>query len=85
MNCLPTVLIYPPSQRPRCSLNSHADEPAEALADWLENQKGRCLIAAESPGRREMLTDLLRHRGIRMPVLSNWQEFISSNLPLAIP
>jgi transcription-repair coupling factor (superfamily II helicase) len=77
-------LNLPAKPAPALLINSHADEPAQALADWLESQKGRCLIAAESPGRREMLADLLRHRGIRMPVLSNWQEFISSNLPLAI-
>jgi transcription-repair coupling factor (superfamily II helicase) len=69
---------------PALLINSHAEEPAAALADWLETFKGRCLIAAESPGRREMLADLLRHRGIRAPVVQNWREFMQHELPLAI-
>jgi len=86
-NELPDADNLPARPAPALLINAHADEPAEALGDWLESSAGsanKTLIAAESPGRREMLADLLRSRGIRAPVIDNWQDFSNSDVPLAI-
>jgi len=74
----------PVKAAPALLINSHSDEPAGALADWLQTAEGRTLIAAESPGRREMLADLLRSRRVSAPVLNTWQEFVDSEHPVAL-
>jgi len=69
---------------PALLINSHSDEPAEALANWLQISEGRTLIAAESPGRREMLADLLRSREVTAPVVDSWQAFLAAEHEVAI-
>ncbi len=45
-------------------IDARADEPAAALAAHLTAGDARVLIAAESAGRRELLLELLRARGL---------------------
>jgi transcription-repair coupling factor (superfamily II helicase) len=45
-------------------IDARLGEPAAALAAHLQTSPARVLIAAESAGRRELLLDLLRGRGI---------------------
>jgi len=42
------------------------------------------LIAADSPGRREVLQDLLRGHGQEVEVVAGWQGFLASRTPLAL-
>src|SRR5690606_19642951 len=45
---------------------------------------GRVLLAAESPGRREMLVETLAAHGQRPHVVDGWAEFRDGDHPLAI-
>jgi transcription-repair coupling factor (superfamily II helicase) len=49
---------------PAMKLNPRAPEPAAALLEFLVGFEGRVLFTAESPGRREMLRELLAGHGI---------------------
>ncbi len=42
------------------------------------------LLAAESPGRRELLLDLLRPHGIAPRIVAGWDEFLASGAELAV-
>jgi transcription-repair coupling factor (mfd) len=70
----------PPSLR----VDVRGEEPVRELASFLADFHGRVLIAAESAGRREMLLDLLKRRGIQPQLLDGWHAFAESSAPLAI-
>jgi len=65
-------------------IDARADEPAAALVAHLEASAARVLLAAESAGRRELLLDLLRGRGIQPKVYESFASFIASNSKLGI-
>ncbi|GAB3090067.1 transcription-repair coupling factor [Lysobacter terrae] len=50
-------------------------QPAEALKSFLRSYPGRVLIAADSPGRREALLELLQAADVRPAVLPDWTAF----------
>ncbi len=50
-------------------------EPAGALKAFLASYPGRVLLAADSPGRREALSELLDADGIRPDPIADWQQF----------
>jgi transcription-repair coupling factor (superfamily II helicase) len=66
----------PAARSPAVLVQSHAENPAAELVDFLRQTDDRILICAESAGRREMLTDLLRDHGEAVQPLSNWAEFL---------
>ncbi len=65
-------------------LDQRREESVAAFADRLASHEGRVLLAAESPGRRELLLDLLRPRGISPRVVAGWSEFVAGDARLAI-
>ncbi len=65
-------------------IDPRAEQPAEALVAHLKDSPGRVLIAAESPGRRELLLDLLRGRGLQARVFDSFAAFLASDLALGI-
>jgi len=66
------------------ALNARASEPAKLIKDFINNFNGRILIAAESPGRRELILDTLREYSIHPTTTENWASFIASQSSLAI-
>ncbi|UKE72060.1 transcription-repair coupling factor [Xanthomonas graminis] len=52
--------------------------PAEALKGFLGNYPGRVLIAADSPGRREALLEVLAAAGLKPEVIQNFAAFLPS-------
>ena len=44
----------------------------------------RTLIVTSSPGRREVLTELLSGRGLAPVSVSSWRDFLSSERPLSL-
>jgi len=50
-------------------------QPAEALKSFLRTYPGRVLVAADSPGRREALLELLQAADLRPTVLPDWTAF----------
>src|SRR5690606_9764007 len=49
---------------PQLTLDARAEAPLAPLAELLSGYDGRVLVTADSPGRRELLHDLLRAAGI---------------------
>lgn len=58
---------------------SRADEPLTRLISHLAQNDSRCLLVAETAGRRESLLEQLRDRDLRLPVFSDWQAFLSAD------
>ncbi|MEP7313328.1 MAG: transcription-repair coupling factor [Pseudomonadota bacterium] len=63
--------VAPPSLR----LDSRAAEPLAPLLDFLDSFPGRVLIGADSPGRREVLQEMLRAQGRTAQQLTGWAQF----------
>ncbi|MEA5666908.1 transcription-repair coupling factor [Stenotrophomonas sp. MH1] len=57
------------------------DAPAgQALKSFIDNYPGRVLIAADSPGRREALLEVLQAAELRPPVVADFTAFLPSPL-----
>ncbi|WP_271678330.1 transcription-repair coupling factor [Thermomonas mangrovi] len=69
---------------PTLPLAARDHAPAQALRDFLAAYPGRVLVAADSPGRREALLDVLQAGGLQPVVVQDWQAFGAlPPLPLA--
>ncbi|MFA7666313.1 MAG: transcription-repair coupling factor [Burkholderiaceae bacterium] len=69
---------------PELAVNRRADNPVEQIARFLDEQPGRKLILAESPGRRETLIELLREHGVTLPAVDGWAAFAASGETAAL-
>lgn len=58
--------------------------PADALKSFLASYPGRVLVAADSPGRREALLELLQAASLRPQVLPDWPTFARGDDRFAI-
>ncbi|MDP2326099.1 MAG: transcription-repair coupling factor [Gammaproteobacteria bacterium] len=63
---------------PSLLIDARAEEPTHRLREFIHSFPGRLLFSAESAGRREMLTDLLRQEAIPGVEATSWGEFIRS-------
>jgi transcription-repair coupling factor (superfamily II helicase) len=61
VNAAPTLLI-----------NRRDDEPARRLQQFVAGHGGRILFSAESPGRRELLLELLRDADLHPASFADW-------------
>ncbi|MEX7643463.1 transcription-repair coupling factor [Stenotrophomonas maltophilia] len=61
------------------------DAPAgDALKSFLGHYPGRVLIAADSPGRREALLEVLQAAELKPPVVADLPSFLASDVRFAI-
>ncbi len=65
-------------------VDMRAERPLAALDAFLAEFGGRALIAADSPGRREVLQELLRAQGHTVQLVSGWEEFLAGTSALAL-
>jgi transcription-repair coupling factor (superfamily II helicase) len=65
-------------------IDARAEQPAAALVAHLAATPARVLLAAESAGRRELLMDLLRGRGIQPVIAADFAGFVAADLRLGI-
>ncbi len=78
--------------RPRPPRHNLATEHSLGLLESVEpgikvpklKPSVRALIAAESPGRREVLKQMLRDRGLAPQPVKNWDEFATNTAQIAI-
>lgn len=68
----------------RFPVNARHAQPLKLLQAHLKDNPGRVLFTAESPGRREAFSDLLRGNGIQPKTVDDWQRFLDSELQHAI-
>ncbi|KRG83494.1 transcription-repair coupling factor [Stenotrophomonas daejeonensis] len=58
------------------------DAPAgQALKSFLDHYPGRVLVAADSPGRREALLEVLQAAELRPPVVASLPAFLADDAP----
>jgi transcription-repair coupling factor (superfamily II helicase) len=65
-------------------IDARAEQPAAELVSHIDAAEARILIAAESAGRRELILDLLRARGVQPKVFESFAAFQASGLKLGI-
>jgi transcription-repair coupling factor (superfamily II helicase) len=65
-------------------LDARAEQPLAPLQSFLDAHPGRVLLATDSPGRREVLGELLRNAHLRASPCADWQQFIDGDARLAI-
>ncbi|NCX94049.1 MAG: transcription-repair coupling factor, partial [Gammaproteobacteria bacterium] len=73
MNALPEVYF-----------NGQAERPFLALDTFLKETDKRILIAAEGPGRREMLVEHLQRAALTPTLVESWSDFLSRKAPLSL-
>ena len=69
---------------PDISIDSKANEPFDKLETFLIETEARTLFCAESPGRREVLIELLTQIGVTPEPVTSWQDFHDSKAALCI-
>ncbi len=67
------------SALPPLRIDPRAEQPTALLRSFLRDFSGRCLFVAESPGRREMLADILRQEGIQPAEALTWPAFLAGS------
>ncbi len=78
------VYNLPSRALPLLTVNARAPEPLAALTGFLNDFKGKVLLAAETSGRREVLLEMLKNRNLYPRQFANWQEFLDDDAPLGI-
>jgi len=68
-----------PTALPDLNIERRAEHPLHKLQAFLQTFKGRVLIAAESLGRRETMTQLLAEHGLRPKSCDDWAQFQASD------
>ncbi len=58
--------------------------PGGMLENFVAKFPGRILFTAESPGRREMLSQVLRDHDLSAATVDSWHDFLESDVPLGL-
>lgn len=69
---------------PSLPIHSRGSEPAASLKRFLATFEGRVLFAADSPGRREALQEVLGDLGMHPAPVDGWHGFLSGRRSPAI-
>ncbi len=64
---------------PALDIERRAEQPLHKLTDFISQFKGRILIAAESLGRRETMSQLFVEHGLNVGICETWAEFQASD------
>ena len=66
-------------------LSAISNTSEDTLSRWITSDKEfRTLLVASSPGRREVIFQLLQGRGLTPTLLKNWNEFLGNNDSLCL-
>jgi len=69
---------------PNLHIHDRGNEPAAALLEFTREFAGRIMFAADTTGRREVLSETLRTFGIRPQRFESWSEFLRSGASLGL-
>ncbi len=78
------VFNFPTTAPRELRIDARAEEPLAPLEAFLTELGGRVLIAADSPGRREVLHEMLKARFPGIGLVADWRAFASGLEPLAL-
>ena len=79
-----TVQNFAAAAPAQVRIDARAEQPAAQLLAHIEASPARVLLAAESAGRRELLLDLLRARGVQARVFDSFASFVAADQRLGI-
>ncbi len=79
-----SAVNFPTASPPQLRIDPRAAEPLAPLAEFLATFEGRVLIAADSPGRREVLQDMLRPHETAVTPVPDWASFADGEMRLAL-
>ncbi len=65
-------------------VDARAEQPFAPLASYLDQFGGRVLIGADSPGRREVLHEMLRAASLKVDTVSSWDDFANGTARLVL-
>ena len=83
-NAAESVRNFPSAAPRELRIDARAETPFAPLDAFLEGFHGRVLIAADSPGRREVLQEMLRANGHSLALVQGWDEFCQGAAALAL-
>ncbi len=69
---------------PEFRIDARAPQPLAPLVNFLDGYVGRVLIVADSPGRREVIAEMLKAHGRQPRTLQRWEQFAAGDARLAI-
>ena len=69
---------------PALPVDGRASRPIGFLQDFLAAHDGRCLLVAETPGRREILLETLGAHGLNPELIESWGAFVEGGAGLAM-
>jgi transcription-repair coupling factor (superfamily II helicase) len=69
---------------PAAEVDRRSVEPLAALARFTDKFAGRTLIVAESPGRRETLSQFFSEHAFHPALVDDWERFLASTHPVAL-
>ena len=75
---------FPSAAPATVRIDARAEQPAAELAAHIAASGAKVLLAAESAGRRELILDLLRGRGVQPKIFESFSAFLASGLELGI-
>jgi transcription-repair coupling factor (superfamily II helicase) len=79
-----TVRNFPTSAPRELRIDVRAEKPFAPFDAFLGDFGGRVLIAADSPGRREVLQEMLRAQGHTVAPVQSWDSFANGKAALAL-
>ncbi|MCP5268653.1 MAG: transcription-repair coupling factor [Zoogloeaceae bacterium] len=69
---------------PAVAIERRADDPLQALKQFIDGFSGRVLLMAESPGRRETLAELLGEYEVKTEAVADIQAFLDGKQRCAL-
>jgi transcription-repair coupling factor (superfamily II helicase) len=75
---------FPTAPPSALRIDARAEHPFAPLDLFLNEFAGRVLIAADSPGRREVLQEMLRGHGHKIVAVPGWDDFANGTAALAL-
>ena len=72
------------SRPPSVRLDPRTNEPGAVLKEFVQKSSQPTLFVAESPGRREMLSDLMRQQHIEVRFVDTWDDFVGQRPDCAL-
>ena len=79
-----SVFKFATHPAPDLHIHDRGNEPAAALLEFSNGFRGRIMFAADTTGRREVLSETLRAFGIRPQRFESWHEFQVSGVRLGL-
>ena len=78
------TINLPVTDLPPLFMEAKQEQPLQQLISFLENFKGRVLFCVESPGRREVLKEILMPIACRPKEIDSWSEFLATTETVSI-